>query len=486
MTTLARRPAPGSPGVFDVPVAVVSGRFLALAGDSAAESLAAIDQALDELIRVIDSGQVIGAERRKQDLAAVERLGRRLDAARLRLVAQADREGVAERAGHADTGAWVARTTKGDRRAAARDVHLATALGAPSSVTADDGGAAAAGGGTETAAGAAGSPETAPTLDLTRDSLDAGDLSAAHARVIAQAMQELPDGVSAEDRRRCEAGLVRLAGGRSPAQLRLLARRAVEEIEPDPAAVDAHEDAIVQSEEERAYEAAAFWIRDNHDGTMTGQFTVPWASGMTLKKVLDAMTAPRRLGPDGVRRQAAGDDYRWNQIDWQHRRGAAFADLLLRVPTDHLSPKVAATLIVTTRLDDLRGELTRVGRTDSADVVSASEARRLACGAGIIPAVLDGESLPLDLGRQKRLYSEAQRVAFATRYDECATEGCDRPFAWCEIHHLHAWQAGGSTDLASGVPLCGRHHRMIDDQHLQHTVRQLDDGCKVVRFHRRT
>ena len=352
-----------------MPVAVVSGRFLALAGDSADESLAAIDQALDELIRVIDSGQVIGAERRKQDLAAVERLGRRLDAARLRLVAQADREGVAERAGHADTGAWVARTTKGDRRAAARDVHLATALGAPSSVTAGDGGAAAAGGGTETAAGAAGSPETAPTLDLTRDSLDAGDLSAAHARVIAQAMQELPDGVSAEDRRRCEAGLVRLAGGRSPAQLRLLARRAVEEIEPDPAAVDAHEDAIVQSEEERAYEAAAFWIKDNHDGTMTGQFTVPWASGMTLKKVLDAMTAPRRLGPDGMRREAAGDDHRWNQIDWQHRRGAAFADLLLRVPTDHLSPKVAATLIVTTRLDDLRGELTRVGRTDSADVV---------------------------------------------------------------------------------------------------------------------
>ena len=482
MTTLARRPAPGSPGVFDVPVAVVSGRFLALAGDSAAESLAAIDQALDELIRVIDSGQVIGAERRKQDLAAVERLGRRLDAARLRLVAQADREGVAERAGHADTGAWVARTTKGDRRAAARDVHLATALGAPTGEGAGEGGNADGGGGDGTEAGAT----AAPTLDLTRDSLDAGDLSAAHARVIAQAMQELPDGVSAEDRRRCEAELVRLAGGRSPAQLRLLARRAVEEIEPDRAAVDAHEDAIVQSEEERAYEAAAFWIKDNHDGTMTGQFTVPWASGMTLKKVLDAMTAPRRLGPDGMRREAAGDDYRWNQIDWQHRRGAAFADLLLRVPTDHLSPKVAATLIVTTRLDDLRGELTRVGRTDSADVVSASAARRLACGAGIIPAVLDGESLPLDLGRQKRLYSEAQRVAFATRYDECATEGCDRPFAWCEIHHLHAWQAGGSTDLASGVPLCGRHHRMIDDQHLQHTVRQLDDGCKVVRFHRRT
>ena len=473
METLARRPAPGSPGVFDVPVAIVGWDRLPLIHNTFAGALETIDRALDHLIASLDEGGAAGAA----DLVAVERLGRRLDSARLRLVAKAERERVAERAGHTDTGSWVATTTKGDRRTAARDVHLATALGAPGVPDA-------------ALAGDLGSDAPVPTLDLTRGSLDQGELSAAHARVIAQAMAELPEGLSGEERQRCEAELVRLAAGRSPAQLRLMARRVIEQIEPDLDAVDAHEEAVVRSEEERAYEASAFWIKDNQDGTMTGQFTVPWASGMVLKKVIDAMTAPRRQTPGGVEREwpvdGAAGEYKVGEIDWQHRRGAALADLLLHLPTDHLSGKIAATLLVSTRLEDLRGELARCGSTDAADVVSAGTARRLACGAGIIPAVLDGDSLPLDLGRQKRVFTEAQRVALSTLYVECASDGCDRPFSWCEIHHLEFWQHGGCTDLANGVPLCGRHHHMIDSRDWRHTVRAHDDGRKSIGFHRRT
>ena len=44
---------------------------------------------------------------------------------------------------------------------------------------------------------------------------------------------------------------------------------------------------------------------------------------------------------------------------------------------------------------------------------STSEARRLACNAGLLPVVLGGASVPLDLGRQERFYSEAQRTALA-------------------------------------------------------------------------
>ena len=40
-------------------------------------------------------------------------------------------------------------------------------------------------------------------------------------------------------------------------------------------------------------------------------------------------------------------------LDWQHRRGLAFADLLMRIPTDHLHSKVSATMLITTRVDDL-------------------------------------------------------------------------------------------------------------------------------------
>ncbi|GAA3613284.1 hypothetical protein GCM10022199_16530 [Marihabitans asiaticum] len=263
---------------------------------------------------------------------------------------------------------------------------------------------------------------------------------------------------------------------------------------------------------------------------MTGHFTVPWASGALLKKVIDAMTAPRRHHPDPTSSHTGDDTHtgaafgagadaprpaatvsdattpsdsptgadpftgtgrgalttRWDEIDWQQRRGMALADLLLDIPTDHLSPKIAATLIVTTRLHDLRDDLRKVSTTDLHDTISAGTTRRLACNAGIIPAVLDGDTLPLDLGRQKRLHTQAQRVALATRYTECAADGCDRPFAWCEAHHLQAWEAGGNTDLANAAPLCGQHHRMIDAPHWTHHITHLPDGTVTITFHRRT
>jgi hypothetical protein len=42
----------------------------------------------------------------------------------------------------------------------------------------------------------------------------------------------------------------------------------------------------------------------------------------------------------------------------------------------------------------------------------------------------------------------------------CAAEGCQRPTAWCDAHHLDPWSRGGRTDLADGVLICGAHHRL--------------------------
>ncbi|MDO9380250.1 MAG: HNH endonuclease signature motif containing protein, partial [Nocardioidaceae bacterium] len=83
---------------------------------------------------------------------------------------------------------------------------------------------------------------------------------------------------------------------------------------------------------------------------------------------------------------------------------------------------------------------------------------------GIVPQVLGGQSLPLDLGRKQRLFSPAQRVALAHRDQGCAMPDCDRPPSWCEVHHAREpWAHGGSTDLEDGVLLCAFHHRMIHE-----------------------
>jgi hypothetical protein len=90
-------------------------------------------------------------------------------------------------------------------------------------------------------------------------------------------------------------------------------------------------------------------------------------------------------------------------------------------------------------------------------------ARRLACDAQIIPLVLGGSGVPLDLGRARRRPTHAQRAALIVRDRGCVFPGCDRPPSWCDAHHLLPWDAGGFTDLANLVLLCDHHHRLVHE-----------------------
>jgi hypothetical protein len=236
--------------------------------------------------------------------------------------------------------------------------------------------------------------------------------------------------------------------------------------------VDAHENELVRSEEQAAHAKCSFTMHDNGDGTSTGHFTVPALAAEILTKILDTMTAPRRM------REAASPE---RSFDWRNRRGLVFAELLEHLPTDHLHPKSAATVVVTIDHTVLQGAL-KAAHLDTDQTLSAGEARRLACNAAILPAVLGGKSVALDLGHTARLFSEAQRVAKGLEHTTCAATGCERPYAWCELHHRRAWAHGGRTDLANAVPLCHRHHQWIHDTGFNH--QSMPDGS--VRFSRRT
>jgi len=123
------------------------------------------------------------------------------------------------------------------------------------------------------------------------------------------------------------------------------------------------------------------------------------------------------------------------------------------------------TVVVTVGLEDLKAGLD--GAVLGAGPLPAETIRKLACEAGILPAVLDGNGAVLDLGRRTRLASGPQRLALQTRYGaECAVPGCDRPFEWCHIHHIEHWEHGGATDLDNLIPVCSRHHTQIHDGRL--------------------
>jgi len=89
--------------------------------------------------------------------------------------------------------------------------------------------------------------------------------------------------------------------------------------------------------------------------------------------------------------------------------------------------------------------------------------RRLACEAEIIPVVLGGHGVPLDVGRSRRLATANQRRALEAFHSTCAVPDCAVPFHHCQIHHIDYWESGGSTDLDNMVPLCSRHHHAVHE-----------------------
>ena len=279
----------------------------------------------------------------------------------------------------------------------------------------------------------------------------------------------------------------------NPATLRKAAKRALQALDLPEAEVDAHHDQLLRNQERAAWDAASFWMRDNHDGTWFGQFTLPELQAHMLKKALEALTNPRRRKGNAAPTGATGDG-RFDRAVRDQQRGQALAELIDHLPTDQLGTKINATVLIRTDLATLRGEADRAGITDTGTEISTSELRRLASNAGLIPIVMNGTTIPIDLGRQRRFFTDSQRAALALVYDTCAATDCDRPFAWCEIHHAQPWKpvhgpdgqllhpGAGKTNLTNAIPLCGTHHRQLTDHRLTHTIHRDHHGKATITY----
>jgi hypothetical protein len=429
----------------------------------------AADDGVREVLGVLDLCGPVG----ELSVAAATRLIGDVDTAVARLqsiklgaIAVVDKARVADDAGMTGTDSWLAARSRSSGAAASRDVELAKAL--------DVG------------------------LPATGASLSAGVLSTEHARVIADAIAKLPEDFTDEERVAVEASLVVKAKHLDPPTLRRHARREVEVAGRSAAEAAAHEDKVLRSEEEAALARTTLSMHDNRDGTTSGHFTLPTLAAEILRKVVQQMASPRRFAQQAAKaaREAGAqtaedvaaatwEAFRAEDLTWAQKYGRAFAELLEHLPTDHLSGKVNATVVVTLDLEKLQAAL-GAAHLDTGGELSASEARRLACNAGLVPAVLGGASLPLDLGRQDRFFTEAQRVALATVYESCAAKDCDRPYSWSELHHEDPWHRGGRTDLALAVPLCGTHHRLAHDPRYRVGIATDGGGVKTVTFRLRT
>ena len=168
----------------------------------------------------------------------------------------------------------------------------------------------------------------------------------------------------------------------------------------------------------------------------------------------------------------------------EHRLAEALVETCRRAHGQEHPTSTHDRVICTLTLPDLFGrEHDGPGPTmNDGTPVPASVARRMACNAGIIPLVLDGESIPLDLGRAKRIATPGQRLALGAIWSTCSFADCHRPFDWCEIHHTRPFNAAGGhgkTNLAELAPVCGHCHDLSHRPDWRFD--KLPDGSTVTR-----
>lgn len=392
-------------------------------------------------------------EDKRTALIELARLEARLTEIRLRVLACADEIG--EDTGARDSAAWVSHATRTEPATARADAVLARRL------------------------------EQRPLIAA---GMRRGDISPAQARIIAAVLDDLPTHLGPQIATDAETTLVAFCETFRPSDLRRLARRLLEVIAPEIA--EAEEAKRLRDEEQRALAKAFLKFHDQGDGLTRFWGALPTPIAERLKRYLNAYTSPRQHprtnadnadnaeetggetgGTDGTDGESGGTGERMPQ----HRaRAHAFAALL-----EHLDPHQlpahggeATTVVITMTLEQLLAELATAAMiTDTPEgetPITAEQARRLACNAGLIPMVLNSQGQPLDIGRESRLHRPAQRKAIRLRDRHCRAEGCTIPAAWCEIHHRQPWSHGGHTTVDDGTCFCSHHHHLIHDTRYHH------------------
>ena len=185
-------------------------------------------------------------------------------------------------------------------------------------------------------------------------------------------------------------------------------------------------------------------------------------SAAVVVSAIDAATSPRRGGPRFVDADTVflNDPRTTEQIALDSL--VELVDIAVRC--DALPGRRPDVRVLVTQRDlDRRAG---VGFIDGQrSTVSIETVERHACDGGLVPILFDDDGQALNLGRSQRLHNGRQRTAIAVRDGGCLAPDCDRPASWCEVHHIHEFGRGGTTDLADGVLLCRHHHMLVHNNH---------------------
>ncbi|HEX2157889.1 MAG TPA: DUF222 domain-containing protein [Actinomycetes bacterium] len=325
-------------------------------------------------------------------------------------------------------------------------------------------------------------------LTRTAQALCAGELSVAHAAVVASGTSDLPNHTAAE----ADPVLVEAARRLDPPRLRRVIAHLRLVADPDGADHTA----------ERRHQRRGVWLAPTFEGMVAIDGLLDPEAGQTLIAALEPLARPadaqdHRSGSQrtadalielarrsleggrlpqagGVRPQLAVTVDLDSLLGHPHGLGGevGWAGPLHPEACRRLACDGAVTRVLVTRrhpgqLDPGHGpspDAGPVAHDPSATAGPPGLAERLRAAMALLPPILGGApAQPLDVGRTTRVVQPTQRTALAVRDGGCVFPDCARPLAWCEAHHLWHWVDGGPTDLANLVLLCRAHHWAVHE-----------------------
>ncbi len=309
-------------------------------------------------------------------------------------------------------------------------------------------------------------------LPETQDALETGTITDAHADAMAHA-RSTADAQARAALDDHEADLLALGAQESPWEFKQRLARFVK----------AHSADDGRSEWDRKQAQAGLRMWDDKDGMLQLRGQLPPGTPKAVVR--------RVLG--GIRDELFRRDHRdhptdeaipFAERDNEARLAEALVEACRRAEGQAHPTTSHDRVVVTLTLQDLFGQdHDGPGPTmNDGTPVPASVARRMACDAGIIPLVLGGDSVPLDLGRSARVASPHQRIALGALWSTCSFADCHADFAWCQIHHVRPFNADGGhglTNIDELTPVCGHCHDLA--HHPDWYFDKLPDGSTLTR-----
>lgn len=308
-------------------------------------------------------------------------------------------------------------------------------------------------------------------LPGTCSALATGEISAAHATVIArETAQMIRDGAAESTISQLEEGAISYSEFHTPGQVASHLRNKIAQLAPEE-----FEEKVIRAQSLRRVSCI-----NEADGMSTVIAILPAADAQIVMHSIESFILRQNqrfqdqvlqnqngknqtLDSDSNQSSDPYSDYRALTADQKRADAltAICATVLSDLSTTVTTHRRAVTVNVTIDLPTLLGLAENPGQLAGYGAIPASVARHLASDSRWRRFITEPQSGNLlDLGRESYDPSQQLKDFLIARDRTCRFPGCRRSALLSDLDHAQSWESGGATSPENIGALCRRHHRL--------------------------